>query len=307
MGALDVRPLDPDRELDAFLAVSNQAGIGNLTRERWLEMEARAAASSLRRSLVGELDGRIVSIATAADEEFAADCVSASVATGAGDRRRGHGRAMLAALEEVLAERRPAEVRAATRDDDPASRAWAERRGFTLFDHTFRSRLDLDTFDPAPHRGAVERAEASGLRFARFGASDDPDLLFELFVRLFRDVPDEAEPPDRAYFQREVVERAGAILVLAYDGDTPVGLAMLLPLQADEYLNALTGVIPEYRGRGLARALKVVSGEAVREAGRRYLVTNNNARNAPMLAVNDALGYERQVGVLHLRRRTATV
>src|SRR5437660_4218784 len=307
MGSLRVRALDPERELDAFLALRNATRMGNLDRERWLETEARAPASSLRRNLVGGLDGRMVAVASVADDEFVTNCVSAFVATGPGHRRRGHGRAMLAAVEEVVAERRPAEVRTATRDDDGESRAWAERRGFAVFDHTFRSRVDLDAFDPAPHRGAVERAEASGLRFHRFGAADDPELLFDLFVRLFRDVPDQTEPPDRSYFQREVADLEGMISVLAYDGDTPVGLATLLPLQAGEYLNALTGVLPEYRGRGLARALKVVSGEAVRETGRRYVVTNNNARNAPMLAVNDALGFVRQVGLLHLRRRTPTV
>jgi GNAT superfamily N-acetyltransferase len=302
MCALDVRVLDAERELDAYLAVSNQARMGVLSREQWLDGEARARGHGLRRCLVGESDGRIVVIASAADEDMAEDCVSAWVVTDAEHRRRGHGRTMMAAVDETLAERRPAEVRTAVRDDDPESRAWAERRGFTPFDHTFRSRLDLDAFDPAPHRGAIERAEADGLRFVRFGPDDDPDRLFELFVRLFRDVPDQAQPPDRAYFQREVVERDGAISVLAYDGDTPAGLALLLPLGDDEYLNALTGVVPEYRGHGLARALKVVSGEAAREAGRRYLVTNNNARNAPMLAVNDALGFERESGTLHLRR-----
>jgi GNAT superfamily N-acetyltransferase len=305
MDALDVRVLDPARELDAFLAVANRARMGSVSREQWLDREARARGHGLRRCLVGESAGRIVAVASVADEDVAEDGVSAWVVTDPEHRRRGHGRAMMAALEEVLAERRPAEVRTAVRDDDPESRSWAERRGFSLFDHTFRSRLDLDAFDPSPHRGAIERAEAAGLRFARFGPDDDPDGLFELFVRLFRDIPDEAQAPDRAYFQREVVERDGAISVLAYDGDAPAGLALLVPLAAGEYLNALTGVLPAYRGRGLARALKVVSGEAAREAGGRSLVTNNNARNAPMLAVNDALGFERESGTLHLRRMTA--
>jgi GNAT superfamily N-acetyltransferase len=306
MCALDVRVLDQDRELDAFLAVSNQARMGVVTREQWLDGEARARGRGLRRCLVGESDGEIVVVASVADEDMAEDGVAAWVVTEPAHRRRGHGRTIAAALEEVIAERRPTEVRTAVRDDDAESRAWAERRGFALFDHTFRSRLDLDAFDPAPHRAAIERAEAAGLRFARFGPDDDPDRLFELFVRLLLDVPDQVQAPDRAYFQREVIERAGAISVLAYDGDAPAGLALLLPLGQDEYLNALTGIVPEYRGRGLARALKVVSGEAVREAGRRYLVTNNNARNAPMLAVNDALGFERESGTLHLRRLTAT-
>jgi len=302
MCALDVRMLEPDRELDVYIAVCNQARMGVLTREQWHDEEARARGHGLRRCLVGESDGRIMVIGSLADEDMTEDGVSTWVVTDAEHRRRGHGTTMMAAVEDVIAERRPAEVRTAVRDDDPDSRAWAERRGFALFDHTFRSRLDLDGFDPTPHRGTIELAEASGLRFARFGSDDDPDRLFELFVRLLLDVPDEVEAPDRAYFQREVVERAGAISVIAYDGDAPAGLALLLPLGEDEYLNALTGVVREYRGRGLARALKVVSGEVAREAGRRYLVTNNNARNAAMLAVNDALGFVRESGTLHLRR-----
>jgi GNAT superfamily N-acetyltransferase len=301
VGGLRVRALDPERELDTFLAVLDSGRLESVTRERWLEMQVRTRGR--RWSLVGEAEGRLVAVASLAEHEFMADCVSAVLVTDPAHRRRGHGAAMMAAAEEVLAERRPAEVRTAVRDDDGESRAWAERRGFARFDHTFRSRLDLSTFDPSPHRGAVERAEASGLRFARFGPDGDADRLFELTLRLFADVPDQIGAPDRDFFQREVIERDGAITVLAYDGDAPAGLATLLPLEADEYLNALTGVLREYRGRGLARALKVVSGQAARETGRRYLVTNNNARNAPMLAVNDALGFQRETGLLHLRRR----
>lgn len=211
----------------------------------------------------------------------------------------------MAAIEVALADRRPAEVWAEVKDDDAGSGAWAERRGFAVVDHTFASRLDLETFDPAPHRHAVERAEAAGLRFARFGPSDDPDRLYDLFVRLFLDVPDSLRPPDRSYFQREVLDRAGTTAVLAYAGAEPVGLALLVLRRADEFGNMLTGVLPDYRGRGLARALKVVSAEAARTAGCRFLVTTNNARNAPMLAVNQALGYERQAGILQMRRQTA--
>ena len=302
MSALQVRTLDPERDLDAFLALSNQAGMSRVSREQWLEAEARARGHRLRVSLVGEADERLVAVAGVAGDDFAQDSVSAWITTDTAHRRRGHGTAMMAAVDEVIAEHRPAEVRTGVRDDDPESRAWAERRGFVLFDHTFRSRLDLATFDPSPHRGAVERAEAAGLRFTQFGPDDDPDRVYELFVRLVGDVPDQLEPPDRAYFQREVVEREGAITVVAYDGEAPAGLAVLIPLDAAEYLNALTGVALEHRGHGLARALKVVSGEAARQAGRRHLVTNNNARNAPMLAVNDALGYRREAGFHHLRR-----
>ena len=191
MCALDVRVLDPDRELGAYLAVSNQARMGKVSREQWLESGARARGHVPRRCLVGESDGRIVVIASVADEDMAEDGVSTWVVTHAGHQ--------------------PSEVRTAVRDDDPESRAWAERRGFTLFDHAFRSRLDLDAVDPAPHRRAFERAEAARLRFARFGPDDDPDRLFELFVRLLLDVPDQVQAPDRAYLQREVAETDGGL------------------------------------------------------------------------------------------------
>ena len=302
MPALNVRTLDPERALDAFLELLNKVRPRTVTRQQWLEMEARAV-EGMRLRLVGEAAGRVVSIATLVDAPFAADAVVARIATDPEYRRQGYGRVMMAAAEEALADRRPQEVWTDVRDDDAGSQAWAERRGFTVFNHTFTSRLDLETFDPAPHRYAVERAEAAGLRFARFGPGDDPDRLYELYARLFADTPDALRPPDRAFFQREVIDREGTITVMAYAGDEPAGLAILVPQRAEEFGNALTGVVADHRGHGLARALKVVSADAARAAGVRWLVTSNNARNAPMLAVNDALGYRREAGLFHLRRR----
>ena len=303
MCGLNVRTLDPERDLDAYLALFNQVRARPVTRQQWLQAQARAG-EGMRLRLVGESAGRVVSIASLVDAAFAADAVSTWIATDPERRRQGHGRAMMAAAEEALAERRPAEIWTDVRDDDAESLAWAERRGFAVFNHTFASRLDLAAFDPAPHRYAVENAEAAGLRFTPFGSGDDPDRLYELYARLFADAPDDSlRPPDRARFQREVLDRAGTVTLLACAGDEPVGLAIVVPHGDDQFGNALTGVVPDHRGRGLARALKVLSAEAARAAGARWLVTGNNARNAPMLAVNEALGYRREAGILHLRRR----
>jgi hypothetical protein len=46
----------------------------------------------------------------------------------------------------------------------------------------------------------------------------------------------------------------------------------------------------------------LVAGEA-RRRGWRWIGTTNNARNAPMLAVNQALGYQRLAGIVRLRKR----
>ncbi|MFC0622523.1 GNAT family N-acetyltransferase [Kribbella deserti] len=61
----------------------------------------------------------------------------------------------------------------------------------------------------------------------------------------------------------------------------------------DRVWSGMTGTIPAYRGRGLA---KVVKSEALRRAvadGVAGAFTSNDDRNQPMLAVNDWLGYRR--------------
>ena len=53
----------------------------------------------------------------------------------------------------------------------------------------------------------------------------------------------------------------------------------------------LTGTIPAARGRGLAKVVKSVALTAARDAGFVTANTGNDAGNAPMLAVNEWLGY----------------
>ena len=53
-----------------------------------------------------------------------------------------------------------------------------------------------------------------------------------------------------------------------------------------------TGTGREYRGRGLALAVKLASTRWAREHGITQIVTTNDETNAPMLAINRRLGYE---------------
>jgi GNAT superfamily N-acetyltransferase len=64
--------------------------------------------------------------------------------------------------------------------------------------------------------------------------------------------------------------------------------------------NAFTGVLREYRGRGLAQALKLQTILLAKEEGMRYVRTHNDSNNTPMLAVNRKLGYKPEPGYYHL-------
>lgn len=55
----------------------------------------------------------------------------------------------------------------------------------------------------------------------------------------------------------------------------------------------LTGTLPAYRGKGLAKVVKSAALHRAREAGFVAAYTGNDANNEPMLAVNRWLGYER--------------
>ena len=54
---------------------------------------------------------------------------------------------------------------------------------------------------------------------------------------------------------------------------------------------ALTGVLPAYRRRGIARALKLRLHAWARSTGVREIHTTVTSANPAMLALNDALGY----------------
>ena len=85
--------------------------------------------------------------------------------------------------------------------------------------------------------------------------------------------------------------REGSFVVC--EGDRPVALSFLLVNPQEQVAaNEMTGTLPEYRGRGLARLAKLAAIRWAAEQGLREIATGNDSENAPMLALNRSLGYE---------------
>ena len=89
--------------------------------------------------------------------------------------------------------------------------------------------------------------------------------------------------------------------LLAVSGEALIGFAAvnLFPENQDA-CNATTGVIREYRGRKIALALKVLAARYARQHGARTVRTDNDSRNAPILAINRRMGYQPQPGTYQL-------
>jgi GNAT superfamily N-acetyltransferase len=88
---------------------------------------------------------------------------------------------------------------------------------------------------------------------------------------------------------------------VALDGERYIGLTQFWRGEAtDDLFTGLTAVRREYRRRGVALALKVHALRFARELGAPLIYTDNDSRNAPMIALNDALGFVRQPAYLSL-------
>ena len=67
------------------------------------------------------------------------------------------------------------------------------------------------------------------------------------------------------------------------------------PREAYRIMQDLTGVLPEYRGRGLGKWLKAQMLFHIKEnyPDTKVIVTGNADANAPMLSINERIGFKR--------------
>lgn len=230
-------------------------------------------------------------------------------------RGLGLGRQLCDALEAYALEHGATEFESYVRDNEPRSLAFARQRGFEMERHVFESTLVPSAFDEAPFAGAVERAEASGIRF--FTVAEAPGEatergMYDLYRRTAWDIPGfmlTAYPPyedwHRWVFQSS--ESRPELMIIAADGDQFVGCSNLVENVVSRTLYTdYTCVDKAYRGRGIALALKILSIRAAQKWGAPLMRTNNDSQNGPMLAVNRKLGYVPQPGNYKMKRSVAS-
>lgn len=184
----------------------------------------------------------------------------------------------------------------------PQAVSFLERRGWTRTGRTDQpSRLRVADANLDGFTGVEERLSREGIRLttlAEVGLDNAAFLraVHEMEFRAERDMPDSeprAQEPYELWLQRQLEGpgRSPERFWVAMDGDRPVGVARLRRMSENTYGNNLTGVDPEYRGRGIARALKLKTVEWARAHGAEFIFTANDAENQRMLAINISLGY----------------
>ncbi|HYM63136.1 MAG TPA: GNAT family N-acetyltransferase [Gaiellaceae bacterium] len=185
----------------------------------------------------------------------------------------------------------------------PASRGeqFAAARGFTTARREQLFDIDLRAADLPP------LSPPAGARIVRLAEVDDRvHELYELFLTVEAGMPTD-EPWTGSSFEEWKAEMwqkphlDGETSVVALVDGRAVAASWLLV--AGRFAEVeVTGTLPEFRRRGLARACKLESMRLAAERGVEQMVTGTDFENTGMLALNGALGFRRIAVQLELTR-----
>ena len=305
-----VRPFGPS-DYEAAIAV-NRAAYPDYTEGlvEWRHWdETWEADKYFKTRLVAEDGGTVVGWAQLNHSPwaFVADKYRIDVTVLPDFRRRGHGSALHDQLGDVARARGARALQASAKESHADGIAFLARRGYHERKRDWESRLFVRGFDFARFAGADERVEKQGIRISTLAAerASDPDALrkaYELDTDCSRDVPSVDPHTDRPYEEwlKHAIEAPNALpdaWFIAIDRDGRyLGLSDLFSSLDDPTFlwQGLTGVRRDARGRGIAMALKLRTVRYALDRGVEHIKTWNDVNNRPMLAINVAMGFERQ-------------
>ena len=301
----EIRPYEPgDLEQAARLVASampQPTAIGPTTLEHWLAGSPERAQT---RAWIADEDGELVGwgdgqVRWSVSEEGITDVW---VAVRADRRGRGIGSRLTELVEGHVSGLGAREISTFVLEDEPESLRFAESRGYEprRREYSWVLFLEKTSFDEPELPDGFRLARLEELR-ARVRE------LFDLYDAAHRDMPSdhpfalEFEEWRTETFENPELDFRASSLVLY--GDRPVSFAWITSeRESGGAMHELTGTLPEYRGRGLAKAAKVATIRWAADSGLRFLVTSNDDQNAPMLAVNERLGYEPRTTIVELTK-----
>ena len=213
------------------------------------------------------------------------------------ERGRGIGTALLAQTEEYVLGLGAKILESWTYTSGGA--ALLERRGFRATGTEQMSVLDPRTVDLSSLQALEAENAAEGFRLVPLGeVLDQVEGLHRVYAAASMDVPEYFREDDVRLdeWKHETLEhpqlsREGSAIVLR--GEQPVALAFLeVDEPAGVAANEMTGTLPEFRRRGLARLAKLATIRWAAEHGIQAVQTGNSHENPGILALNRSLGYE---------------
>ncbi|MEU4392866.1 GNAT family N-acetyltransferase [Kribbella sp. NPDC023855] len=239
-------------------------------------------------ALVAEVDGVVVASGSCGRNTWTSEPGQAQLSLYVHPRyrRQGIATALHEQLDNHLADIGVARVRAFA---TPDGQAFAERLGYERSRELHYSGVDLQVLPdqpPTPEGIVLETMDKL-----------DPKPIYTADMIASLDEPGDS-PLDSIEYDEwfEEVWKSPALdkslSVAALAGDEVVCFTAM-EIDGDRAWSGMTGTIPQYRGRGLAKLVKSVALRRCAQAGIVSVFTSNDDANGPMLAINNWLGYQR--------------
>jgi predicted N-acetyltransferase YhbS len=292
---ITVRPVLTDEDVDTYVDVRTRVH-PETPMPREVVVEDRKKPDQL--DLIAERDGEPVGAASAS--KFGGspegDFAYVTMRVVAEHRRVGVGTMLHLRASEHARDLGKSRFYAVVRDDDEDSTGYYAARGYQELGRTQDVFLELASAD-------VEPSVPDGISLVTASPEHDRGA-YEVALEADADIPS-GEPirsgPFEVWHARHFDQLTDRDLsFLALDDGRVVGYALLARFTHDTYQHSMTGVARSARGRGIALALKQAQIAAARDAGIRYLRTQNDLANAPMRRVNEKLGYRKRYEWVHL-------
>jgi mycothiol synthase len=228
-------------------------------------------------------------------------------------RRRGIGGALLGALEGLLRERGGDTALLYTSETDAGINQFLLHHGYAESFRGYQQWLSLSGFDPNRFDPNWQPLLEQGIQLRSLAQLrdqwDTAQKFYDLYISLERDAPRADE-----HFEAQTFEAFSANqydspssfpegVTFAVKDDALIGLNILYrDSHASVLHNGLTGVRREFRGLGLALALKLEGIRVALAHGSEGITSYNASTNTAILRLNEKLGFERSPATLEWRK-----
>jgi mycothiol synthase len=227
-------------------------------------------------------------------------------------RGRGIGSGLFDFALHELEPFKPELLQVGVREDRDYSIAFLEHRGFKEAWRRLSFVLNLENFDATPFAGLIQKLEAQGFSFKTIDQlRNDPERdqkLCDLGNAVSNDVPLGLvnTPLSLEQFKKSILEiswaREEAFVVAIYNGQYVAVNNLGVDANGNSFVD-VTGVLPDFRGRGLASALKLLGIQWAQKQGIKEMFTNNDAINIPMIAVNEKFGFAKRPSQIRYEKK----